>query len=172
MKTTAKQTVVILLASAVLAVVANRVHPRRIPWVQDWTRQVEDQAVKQNIKVIPLTVALGKFHSGEALFVDARSADHFAQGHISGAVSVPFERFDELFPFIVDLIDSGRELVVYCTNRECDDALLLASMLKELGGSNTGLYIDGFEFWQKHGGATSSSPVDREDAVPSGGDGL
>ena len=163
---------IILLASAVVAVVATSIHPRRIPWVQNWSRQVEAQAVKQDIKVIPLAVALGIFRSGEAVFIDARSADHFAKGHIPGAVSVPFEQFDELFPVIADLIESGRELVVYCSNRECDDALLLAAWLKEIGGSNTVLYIDGLELWEKLGGATSSAPVDREDAVLPVGDGL
>ena len=164
---------IILLVSGVVTVVANSVHPQRIPWVQDWSRQVEAQAAKQDIKVIPLTVALEKFRSGDSLFVDARSAGHFTKGHISGAVSVPFEQFDELFPVIVDLIDSGRELVVYCSNRECDDALLLASQLKEIGSSNAVLYIDGFEVWQTHGGATASSPMDSGDAVPSPpGDGL
>jgi rhodanese-related sulfurtransferase len=165
MKTTAKQIGIILLASAVVAVVANRLHPQRIPWVQDWSRQVEAQAVKQDIKVIPLTVALGKLRSGESIFVDARSGDHFAQGHIPGAVSVPFDRFDELFSVLVDLIDSGRELVVYCRNRECDDALLLAIELRAMGCSNAVLYIDGFDFWKEHGGVTSSSPVDSGDAV-------
>ena len=172
MKATAKQIGYILLASAALSVGVNVVHPRRIPWVQDWSRQVEAQAAKQDIKVIPLTVALERFRCGESLFVDARSAIHFAQGHISAAVSVPFEQFDELFPAIVDLIDSGRELVVYCSNRECDDALLLASRLKEIGGSNTVLYIDGFEMWEKHGGATSSLSVEGVDAVPPVGDDL
>ena len=113
MKATAKQIGYILLASAALAAGVNVMHPRRIPWVRDWSGQVEAQAAKQDIKVIPLTVALERLRSGESLFVDARSADHFAQGHISGAVSLPFEQFDELFPVIVDLIDSGRELVVY-----------------------------------------------------------
>ena len=172
MKATAKQIGYILLASAALSVGVNVVHPRRIPWVQDWSRQVEAQAVKQDIKVIPLTVALERFRFGEALFVDARSAGHFAQGHIPGAVSVPFEQFDELFPALADLIDSGRELVVYCSNRACDDALLLASRLKEIGSSNPVLYIDGFEMWEKHGGATSSSPADHEHTVPPAGDGL
>ena len=172
MKTTSKRIGIILLASAVVAVVANSVHPRRIPWLQDWSRQVEAQAAKQNIKVIPLPVALERLRSGDALFVDARSADHFAQGHISGAVSIPFEQFDDFFSVIVDLIDSGRELVVYCGNRECDDALLLAIELRAMGSANAVLYIDGFDLWQKHEGATSSSPEDNEDAVPPVGDGL
>ena len=173
MSTILRRIGIILLVSGVVTVVANRLHPRRIPWVQDWSKQVEAQAAKQDIKVIPLTVALERFRSGESLFVDARSADHFAKGHISGAVSVPFEQFDELFPVIVDLIDSGRELVVYCSNRECDDALLLAIELRAMGCSNAVLYIDGFEVWQTYGGATSSSPMDRGAAVPPPlGDGL
>ena len=171
MKTTAKQIIVILLVSGVVTVVTNSLHPRRIPWVQDWSGQVEAQAVKQDIKVIPLAIALGKHRSGESIFIDARSADHFAQGHISGAVSVPFDRFDDSVPFIIELIDSGKELVVYCSSRVCDDALLLARELRALGCSNAGLYIDGFDLWEKHGGATSSMPKYSGDAVPPTGDG-
>ena len=37
---------IILLASGVAAVVANSVHPRRIPWVQDWSRYVEAKEAK------------------------------------------------------------------------------------------------------------------------------
>ena len=152
MKATAKQIGYILLVSGVVAVVANSVHPRRIPWMQDWSMQVETQAEEQGIQVIPLSDALGKFHSAEAVFVDARPADHYARGHIPGAVSVPFDQFDAFFPVIIDLIDSGRELVVYCTDRECDDALLLATELQHMEYSNVVLYVDGFEFWKKHGG--------------------
>ena len=178
MKGTTKQMVVILLAGAMAAVVANSVHPGKIAWVQDWSGQVEASAVKQEIKVILLAVALEKSRSGDAVFIDARSTDHFAKGHIPGAISVPFEQFDEFFPVLVDLIDSGRELVVYCSNRECDDALLLAIELQTMGCSNLLLYVDGFEFWQKQGGlikkeggATSSSPVDSEDAFHPAEDG-
>jgi rhodanese-related sulfurtransferase len=153
MNDTAKRIGIIVLASAVAAIVANSVHPRRIPWVQNWSGQVEARAIEQDIQVIPLIDALGKFSSTEVLFVDARPADHFARGHIPGAVSVPFEQFDALFPVIVDLIDSGRELVVYCTDRECDDALLLAIELQAMGCTNLVLYVDGFEWWKKHGGS-------------------
>lgn len=165
MKVAVKQIVVILLVSAVAAVVANHLHPRRIPWVQDWSGQVEATAAKQGIKVIPLAVALEKSRFGEAAFIDARTADHFAKGHIAGAVSVPFEQFDEFFPAIVELIDSGRELVMYCSNRECDDALLLSIELQALGCSNLLLYVDGFELWKKSGG-----PVEeRTQSHPDGG---
>ena len=152
MKTTAHKMVAILLASGVAAVVANCVHPRKIPWVKNWSGQVEAQALKQEIEVMPLAVALGKLRSAETVFVDARSAAHFAKGHIPGAVSVPFEQVDEVFPVLVDLIDSGRELVVYCDTRECDDALLLAVRLQAMGADRLALYVDGFALWEKLGG--------------------
>jgi rhodanese-related sulfurtransferase len=163
MKATAKQIGYILLTSAALSAGVNAVRPRSIPWVQDWSRQVEELAVQQNINVSPLPVALGKHRSGESIFVDARSADHFAQGHISGAVSVPFDQFEDCFSVVIDLIDSGRELVVYCRNRECDDALMLAAELQALGASNLMLYVDGIELWEEHGGPISLPTADRKD---------
>lgn len=169
MKTTVQRIGVILLASGVLAIVANSVHPEKIPWVQDWSRHVEAKAAKQKIKVIPLSVALQRFQSAQSIFIDARSADEFARGHIPGAVSVPFSSIDEFFQKHGNGIDSGRELVVYCKNRECDDSLMLAIELQAMGASNLLLYVDGFELWKKHGGATSSTPVNGEDADSSSG---
>lgn len=153
MKTTAnKQIGALLLASAVLAVVANSVHPQRIPWLQDWSRQVEAKAAEQKVRVIPLPVALEKFRDRKAAFLDARPAEDFKRGHIPGAVSVPLESIDEQYAIIVKLIDSGKELVVYCKNRECDDALLLATELNAMDRTNIILFIDGFESWEKYGG--------------------
>jgi rhodanese-related sulfurtransferase len=153
MKTTLQRIGIILLVSAHGAAVANSVHPRRISWVQDWSRHVESKAAKQKIRVIPLSVALEKFQSLEIVFIDARPMEEFALGHIPGAVSIPFQSLEEQFLTIGRLIDSGKELVVYCKNRECDDSLLLAIELQTMGCSNLVLYVDGFELWKKHGGA-------------------
>lgn len=164
MKTIAKQIGIILLVSGVLSALANMLHPQRIPWAQDWSRQVEERAAKQKIDVIPLAVALEKFQTGNNYFIDARSAKDFDQGHIAGAVSIPFESLDEKFMILVELIDASGELVVYCSNRECDDALLLAIELQAIGASNLVLYIDGFDLWKKHGGATSLSQPESRSA--------
>ncbi|MDF7823127.1 rhodanese-like domain-containing protein [Pontiellaceae bacterium B12227] len=159
MGTTLKRIGIILLVSGMLALVANLVHPRRIPWVQSWSNHVEAKARKAEIRVIPFSVALQKFQTSEVVFMDARPAGEFEAGHISGAVSMPFQSLEEQFPMIGNLINSGKELVVYCSNRECDDSLVLATELKAMGAENLTLYIDGFEVWQKYGGATASSPA-------------
>ncbi len=156
MKTSLKRIGIILLVSGMVALVANAIHPRKIPWEQDGSHQVETKAARQKIKAIPLSVALERFKAGQSVFVDARSTSDYATGHVAGAVSIPFDSFEEYFSSLAGLLDSGKELVVYCTNRECDDALLLASELQSMGCSNLVLYIDGFELWQKQDG-----PVER-----------
>lgn len=152
MKTTLVQIGIILLLSGVVSLVANSVHPRKIPWVQDWSNHVEAKAKKLQIKVIPLSGALKKLQTQDVTFVDARPADEFEEGHIPGAVSIPFQSLMEHFPTAGSLIDSGRELVVYCKNSECDDSLMLAKELQAMGAKSLTLYVDGFELWEKHGG--------------------
>ncbi len=152
MKSTTQRIGTILLAGGVLAGVVNGVHPRRIPWVQDWSRYVESRAAKQKIPVIPLSVALKKFQDSEAVFVDARPAEEFTAGHVPGAVSIPFQSLEDFFPTLGKLADSGKELVVYCSNRECDDGLLLATELRSMGAERLLLFVDGFDLWKKYGG--------------------
>ncbi|VGO17840.1 hypothetical protein PDESU_06442 [Pontiella desulfatans] len=154
MNVTVKQIGIILLVSGFLALVSNLVHPRRIPWVQDWSGHVEAKARKLGIGVIPLSGALERFKQSGSVFIDARSPEEYAKGHIPGSLSVPLNSLDEQFETIGNLIDSGRELVVYCRNRECDDALVLATELKGIGATNLIYYVDGFDAWIKYGGAS------------------
>ncbi len=166
MKPTFKRVGIILLVSGVVAVVANSVHPRKIPWVQDWSSQVEAKAKEHKLKVIPLASSLEKFQTEDSVFIDARSEHEFSRGHIPGALSVPIQSLEEHFALIAGLIDSNRELVIYCRNRDCDDSLLLAIELQAMGADNMVLYIDGYDLWKKHGGATTSLPTDSADAIP------
>lgn len=152
MKTICKQIGMILLASGFLALMANTVHPHRIPWVQDWSSHLEGRAKEENISVLPFSGALDRHAVGESIFIDARSEEEFGKGHIPSATSIPLELLEDRFDTIVALLESGKELVVYCSSRTCDDALLLAKELKAMGAENLMLYIDGFDFWKEHGG--------------------
>lgn len=146
---------IILLVSAGVAVFVNTVSPRKIPWVQAWSNHIEAQAYTQQIPVLPLSTALEFHHSGIALFVDVRSTDEYAAGHISEAISLPFQRLDAHVDTLVELASSNRPLVVYCSNRKCDDALMLAIELRNIGAQDLWLFVDGFEIWQQYGGAVA-----------------
>ncbi len=148
MKDTLKQIGILLLASAVLAGAANLVHPRKIPWVQDWSAQVEEQARDLGVPVVSLATAFELFKNREAVFIDARPEEEYFQGHVPGALSVPLS---DLGNRLFDLMEFDQKLVAYCSGRDCDDALLLAVELKKARLDSVVL-IDGFEGWKKAGG--------------------
>ncbi len=143
---------ILLFAAALVASVANWVHPRKIPWVQDWSTHVEAKARKLGFEAIALAVALEKHGASGTVFIDARPAAEFAAGHVAGAWSVPVQAFGEHFETVGGLIDSGAELVVYCSNRDCDDALELLVELRAIGAQKALFFVDGFEAWKKYGG--------------------
>lgn len=146
-----KQILSITLISGLLAGTANLIHPHRIPWVQDWVNHVEAKAVEVGIEVIPLSLAHSLHQTGRHLFVDARPAAEYDKGHIPQAISLQFEQLDDQLQALEKVLGSGKPLIVYCRNRECDDALLLAMELRDMGQSNLQYYVDGFELWKEAG---------------------
>ena len=47
-----------------------------------------------------------------ALLIDVRTSEEFSQGHIEGALNIPFQATDQLMQVIGD--DKQRPVVVYC----------------------------------------------------------
>jgi rhodanese-related sulfurtransferase len=158
MKPFTRQIGAILLTSAVLAVTANLVHPRRIPWVQRWDRYIEARAAEEKIEAVPLSKALDFLFAGSHRFVDARSAKEYMQGRIKGAVSLPFNALAENLEALELVLGTKQPAVIYCRNRDCDDALMLALELRDMGKSNLVLYIDGYEIWQEAGAPVEVRP--------------
>lgn len=67
-----------------------------------------------------------------ALLLDTRSAAAFAQGHIKGAVNLPFSDFtaDKLAKVIGD--DTDRPIYIYCNNNFSDDIVPVRTKLATL----------------------------------------
>ena len=145
------QMLLIVLIGGLLAAAANLVHPRRIPWVEDWEHHVENRARQAGIDVIALQRAYALHGEGRHLFIDARATARYDEGHIPHALSLPFEAFYEEVVTMEQLLNSGKPLILYCRNRECDDALLLARELQAMGKTNLLYYVDGFELWEASG---------------------
>ncbi len=142
---TARKALWLILAALILAVVVNLLHPKRIPWVDDWANRVEAQAVAEKVPLVQLSDMLNVLRDGSRLFVDARPADEYAKSHLPGAISLPFQSLEETSVLALPL---GKPLVIYCTGPECDDSLLLAIELRKLGCADVAVFIGGMELWQ------------------------
>lgn len=60
------------------------------------------------------------------------------------------------FAVVVRNDSTEQPAIVYCTGRSCDDALLLALELMEMGKTHVFYFVDGFEVWQEWGMSVES----------------
>ncbi|MBK7496538.1 MAG: rhodanese-like domain-containing protein [Candidatus Omnitrophica bacterium] len=92
--------------------------------------------------------------SGMAIFIDARSAEAYAEGHIPGAFSIPYTLFDEGQPPEVEMIPRDQDVVIYCDGADCHASQVVADRLEELGYVKTRLKIfsGGWQEWTELGG--------------------
>uniref|UniRef100_A0A832MIY2 Rhodanese-like domain-containing protein n=1 Tax=Eiseniibacteriota bacterium TaxID=2212470 RepID=A0A832MIY2_UNCEI len=91
------------------------------------------------------------FDAGAALFVDARSPEEYAEGHIPGAVNLPF---DDVFrdPSLARTIDSkGRPVIAYCGGGDCELSRNLAFALIEGGHKKVLVFMGGTAGWTEAG---------------------
>jgi rhodanese-related sulfurtransferase len=95
--------------------------------------------------------------AGAALFVDARSAEEYAEGHIPGAVSLPF---DDVFkdPDKAKHVDThGRAVVItYCGGGDCDLSRNLAFSLIDAGQKKVLVFMGGLPGWKDAGNAAAT----------------
>jgi len=109
-----------------------------VPEIMDVGRpvKVELKAVKQ------------LYDASAALFVDAREEWEFNEGHIGGAISLPYD-ISVTDPAKLEQLDSGgRPIVVYCGGGACEVSLKLADeMVNYYGHRRVAVYMGGFPEW-------------------------
>lgn len=85
------------------------------------------------------------------LWVDARSEEEFQAGHISHAVLLNEDNWDQLIlRFLEKLPPSNVNIVVYCSSRQCNASKAVAERLRqELGLESVYVLKGGWEAWTK-----------------------
>ena len=90
------------------------------------------------------------YEEGEYIFVDARLEAIFSANHIEGALCLPYEKFDELYPLLADWT-GGQPVLVYGSLAEAQIADDLARRLINSGETEVYLFVGGFESWVEAG---------------------
>jgi rhodanese-related sulfurtransferase len=110
-------------------------------------RQVEFQGVP----TLNLAQTYAIFQKGQALFVDARDADEYAELHIAGAVNLPAELLTRQGNRALEGIPRDRRIVVYCGLANCDKGLEVAEKLLALKFTRVSAFMGGFRAWDEAG---------------------
>ena len=117
----------------------------------DQKRQERRKVQFQGVRTLDLAQAYQIWQEKQALFVDARKAEEYQELHVQGAVNVPPETWAELPASELMQMDRTRELVVYCSQESCDDALKLGKKLKVSGFTRVMAFTGGFRAWDEAG---------------------
>jgi len=160
---TIKQTVIIVLVSLLLAIVWNSVSQNRIPLVRRQIPKIQPAEnngtvspdgtgeVQTPYKIVDASESYEMLLTGEALFLDARLKEDFEEGHIEGALSLPIEQFDIVYPEIYHHFSESKALIVYCEGGGCELSEELCLILHDMEYENVYLYEAGWPEWQTMG---------------------
>ena len=137
--------------AVLLAVGVNQWRPGGIPLVGDWSADARFSDDSGQSLVISLDHARELFERDAVLFVDARPESQYQEGHIQGALVIPWQEVDRYFMEAVERLEVDKTIVAYCDGESCDLSHELALFLKEMGFENARVLVNGWTVWKQAG---------------------
>jgi rhodanese-related sulfurtransferase len=129
----------LLLGLAFLPAIGQAIYYRN---AASWQQPPVDSA--------PVTMAQATDWGDAVLWIDARSEEQFASGHVPGALRLNEDEWNTLLPQVLAAWSPERKLVVYCSRQSCNLSHEVAERLrKEAGLKNIFVLQGGWEEWQK-----------------------
>jgi rhodanese-related sulfurtransferase len=105
----------------------------------------EDSESFKEPKAIKLDFAYKLFKQG-IKFIDARPVDEYTEGHIKGAVNIPFYG-SENYTSVLNKISKDEIVVTYCSGEDCDLSILLGDELFSKGYKKVYVFFGGWNDW-------------------------
>jgi len=147
----ALQIMALAALSAVVAPAVNALRTDRLPIIGDWSAAGRITTATGERMDISLFEAQKLFANDAAVFIDARSAEDYSQGHIKGARSLPWHEVDLKFIDVTQDIELETPVVTYCDGETCELSHDLALFLRDAGFTNTRVLVNGWTLWQQAG---------------------
>ena len=145
------QILALVILSAVAALAVNALRADRLPLVGDWSVAARITTSTGERMDISLNEAEKLFFTDAAVFIDARSEEEYARGHIQGALSLPWHDVALSFIAVTQDMDMETQIVTYCDGETCELSHDLALFLRDAGFVNTRVLVNGWTLWQQAG---------------------
>ncbi|MGE4517600.1 MAG: rhodanese-like domain-containing protein, partial [Arcobacteraceae bacterium] len=116
--------------------------------------KVKELVTKHNLTVVDYAyvkkaVGKGTREMAKAVVLDARPAKLYEMGHIPSALSLPDNKFAQMYEATLGNVAKDKELIIYCGGFDCAKSPQLALMLMEKKHTNIKIYAAGMPQWSQ-----------------------
>jgi rhodanese-related sulfurtransferase len=139
----------LIALAAIIGIGTNTWRDDGIPLAGDWAVEARFSDTAGENLVITLEQAVQWFQRDSVLFLDARPPSLYVEGHIRGALNLPWQEVDQYFMELADRLSGSAMIITYCDGESCDLSHELALFLKEMGYDNVRVLVNGWTVWQQ-----------------------
>lgn len=108
-------------------------------------------AVREFTKPVAIRLSRAyQLYNQGVIFIDSRSKEEYADGHIKGAINIPFYE-SEKYEDILNKIDKNEIIITYCSGKDCDTSILHGDELFEKGYKRIYIFHGGWDDWLEAG---------------------
>jgi len=127
MRRTVLQLMVLVAVGAAVGLAYNAVSPTGIPLKGGKPQMWGDKGVR----MMKLDEVQFYLQQPGTVLVDARSIYEYKLGHIPGALNLPADNFDPIFPKVAPKLKVAKLVIVYCSGGSCGTSEEVAKKLME-----------------------------------------
>jgi rhodanese-related sulfurtransferase len=158
------QAFAVIAFSAGLALFVNAGRDNRLPLIMPFPPEYRCSSPGGTASPIETASALKAIGKGDTIFVDARSEEEFARGHIEKAVNIPYLFVEPISGEVISSLRKYERVIVYCNTKGAELSRLMAGELSHVGVKGAGYLEGGCLEWVRAGGNyTGQRPESYED---------
>jgi rhodanese-related sulfurtransferase len=147
------QLAAVVWVACALGLACNQMRTTRLPLIGNWSPEAQLTMESGDSLAVSLADAEGMYYAHSAVFLDARSPELYDEGHIQGALNLPWENSpweEQGVRFAETLRDFPVEttFVTYCDGEGCSLSRELAMAMLERGYNEVRVLVNGWTLWQ------------------------
>jgi rhodanese-related sulfurtransferase len=158
------QLAAVLLVAAAIGLTSNHLRTARLPLIGDWSPEAQSTTPSGESLAISLAEAEELYYARAAVFLDARAPEQFNEGHIDGALNLPWEAFhradlDTRVDEVLWGFSPKTRFIAYCDGESCSLSRELAMFLLDRGYTEVCLLVNGWTLWNDRGLPVDKGPA-------------
>jgi rhodanese-related sulfurtransferase len=112
----------------------------------------EARLYSAEIRIIDLDEFQQSVEKSGVMIIDARPEIFHRLGHVPHALPLPRDDFATYYQRHRDALEASKErpIIIYCSGSACEDGLLVATALQDLGFRNLAIFSGGWSEWSHH----------------------